>query len=263
MSAPRLQLSTFVGRRAELELGRSLLADSRLVTVTGPGGAGKTRLAVELSGSDMLAFCDLSACTDRDGVNTAVAAGIGTSAESGPVARERILQALGGGSGILVVDNCEQVIDEVAELVEAVLRSSPDSLRVLATSQEPLAVPGERLLRLGSLREDEARELFEERVREGLPAFEPTGEEEKQVAVICRRLDGIPLALELAAARARSLPVGDLLAGLEDRFQLLVGASRRAPTRQQTLEAAVTWSYGLLPAEERALFNRVAFFFEP
>lgn len=258
MSAPRLQLSTFVGRRAELELGRSLLADSRLVTVTGPGGAGKTRLAVELSGSDMLAFCDLSACTDRDGVNTAVAAGIGTPAESGPVARERILQALGGGSGILVVDNCEQVIDEVAELVEAVLRSSPDSLRVLATSQEPLAVPGERLLRLGSLREDEARELFEERVREGLPAFEPTGEEEKQVAVICRRLDGIPLALELAAARARSLPVGDLLAGLEDRFQLLVGASRRAPTRQQTLEAAVTWSYGLLPAEERALFNRVA-----
>jgi predicted ATPase/CRP-like cAMP-binding protein len=258
MSAPPLHLSTFIGRKAELELGRDLLAGSRLVTVTGPGGAGKTRLALQLSSADLLAFCDLSACADADGVQIAVAAGLGAAAASGAGARERILQELRERTGILVVDNCEQVVDAVAEIVETVLRSGPDSLRVLATSQEPLAVPGEKLLRLGSLPEDDARQLFEDRVREGAPAFEPTGLEAQQLAVICRRLDGIPLALELAAARARTLPLADLLAGLEDRFQILVGASRRVPTRQQTLEAAVTWSYGLLSTQERALFNRIA-----
>jgi predicted ATPase/CRP-like cAMP-binding protein len=257
MPAHPVYLSTFIGRQAELELGRRLLEDSRLVTITGPGGAGKTRLAAELSKAALLAFSDLSACSDGDGVQMAVAASLGAAADPGPGGRERILHELRGGGGILVVDNCEQVVDAAADLVEVLLRRGPSSLRVLATSQEPLAVPGEKLLRLGSLPEAEAQQLFKERVREGSPAFELIGLEE-QVEVICRRLDGIPLALELAAARARNLPLADLLAGLEDRFQLLVGTSRRAPTRQQTLEATVAWSYGLLSEVERALFNRIA-----
>src|SRR5439155_22811873 len=126
-------------------------------------------------------------------------------------------------AGVLVVDNCEQVIDAAAELVESILQQCPD-LRVLATSQEPLNLPGETLVRLGSLPPDEAAQLFHDRLGEARG-------DEPLVRQICARLDGIPLAVELAAARGRSLPLADLAAGLEDRFELLVAGSRRAPTR--------------------------------
>lgn len=256
-AAPPVPLSTFVGRRAELELGAELLEQSRLVTITGPGGAGKTRLCLELAGSSALAFADLSPALEAEAAQAAVAAALGLPQAPGGAGRELIVRHLRQQAGLLLVDNCEQVIDAAAELVESILVAAP-AVNVLATSQEPLALPGERLLRLGALAEDDAERLFLERLREGDPRFDLDSEAARIIGEICRRLDSIPLALELAAARARTVPLPDLLAGLEDRFTLLVGASRRAPTRQQTLEAAVAWSYDLLQPEERTVFDRVA-----
>ena len=249
MAPPPIPLSTFVGRQAELDRGRELLGQRRLVTLTGPGGAGKTRLALELTREGAIAFCDISTAHDPDGLQAAVAAALDVPSAPGGTGREHILRKLHDGAGVLVVDNCEQVIDPAAELVESVLQECP-GVRVLATSQEPLNLPGEALLRLGSLPAEEAAALFRDRL--GEEASEPI------VARICERLDGIPLAVELAAARGRTMALEDLAAGLEDRFELLVAGSRRAPTRQQTLEAAVEWSYSLLSPEEQAVFNRVA-----
>ncbi len=257
MSAPPVSLSTFVGRQAELALGAQLLQRSRLVTITGPGGAGKTRLSVELAGSTAMAFADLSPALDAESAQAALAGALGVEPAPGGAGRERIVRHLGGQAGLLIVDNCEQVIDAAAELVESILVAAPE-VKVLATSQEALALPGEMLLRLGALAEGDAELLFTERLRQGDPRHEPDAGARPIVAEVCRRLDGIPLAVELAAARARTMPLPDLLAALEDRFALLVGASRRAPTRQQTLEAAVAWSYDLLSAEEREVFDRVS-----
>ncbi|HEX6487927.1 MAG TPA: cyclic nucleotide-binding domain-containing protein [Candidatus Dormibacteraeota bacterium] len=250
-------LSSFVGREAELELGRELLGRVRLLTITGPGGAGKTRLALELARQGAVAFCDLSPALDAESAQAAMASALEVEATSGGAGRERIVRRLRDESGLLVIDNCEQVIDAAAELVESVLVAAP-GIRVLATSQEPLALPGETLLRLGALSDEDGRRLFVERIREGDPRYEPDSAATAAIGEICRRLDAIPLALELAAARARTMPLEDLLAGLQDRFAILRSGSRRAPSRQQTLEAAVTWSYGLLGAEERALFDRIA-----
>ena len=163
---------------------------------------------------------------------------------------------LRGKRALLLVDNCEHVLPAAARLVEGLLLACAD-LRVLATSQEPLGVPGEFLLRLGALREEEAMALFAERVRQGIPRFE-LEPNRAPAAEICRRLDGIPLALELAAARARTVPLPELVAELEDRFRTLVGASRSAPSRQQTLEAAVAWTYSLIPPPERVAMQRLS-----
>jgi len=256
-TAPPVPLSSFIGRQAELELGAELLERGRLVTITGPGGAGKTRLSLELAGRDPLGFVDLAPALDLEGSQAAFATALGLEPEPGGAGRERIVRHLREQAGLLVVDNCEQVIEAAADLVESILVSAP-AVKVLATSQEPLALPGEMLLRLGALADSDAEQLFLERLREGDPRYDPDAAARRTIGEICRRLDAIPLAIELAAARARTMPLPDLLAALEDRFALLVGASRRAPTRQQTLEAAVAWSYELLSDEERVVFDRVA-----
>ena len=256
------QLTSFVGRTSELAEAGELLAGCRLLTITGGGGSGKTRLAVRLAAGSADAFpggawfCDLAAVADPAGVADAAAHALELAVDAGADAAAAVAEALRGRQALLLVDNCEHVLPAAARLVEDLLLACA-GLRVLATSQEPLGVPGEVILRLGALADGEAMALFAERVRQGVPRFEL---EPKRALMleICHRLDGIPLALELAAARARSVPLPELLAELEDRFRILVGASRSAPTRQQTLEAAVAWTYSLIPPAERVAMLRLS-----
>ena len=256
------QLTSFVGRTAELAEAAELFAACRLLTITGGGGAGKTRFAVQLAASSAAAFpdgswfCDLAAVAEPAGVADAAARALGLVLDAGGDPVRAVAEALRGKRALLLVDNCEHVLAAAARLVEDLLLACA-GLRVLATSQEPLGVPGEILLRLGALVDEEAVSLFAERVRQGKPRFdlEP---DRASVLEICHRLDGIPLALELAAGRARSVPLPDLLAELEDRFRILVGTSRSAPSRQQTLEAAVAWTYSLIPTAERVAMQRLS-----
>ncbi|MEV3983116.1 BTAD domain-containing putative transcriptional regulator [Nonomuraea sp. NPDC049758] len=256
-------LTPLVGRDAELAEVAALLADSRLVTLTGPGGVGKTRLA--LAAARSLAFPEGSAEPRRGGfadgvwlvelagaggadVAEAVAAVLGVRDDDSVPLASRLAGVLAGRSALLVLDNCEHLVEQVAGLVSALLRAAP-GLRVLATSQEPLGVSGERVRVVHPLAEADAVRLFAARadVEPG-----PT------VAVICRRLDGIPLALELAATRVRALGVQELAARLDDRFRLLSAGMRDAPARQRTLRATIDWSWELLSDEERAVLRRLA-----
>jgi predicted ATPase/CRP-like cAMP-binding protein len=256
------QLTSFVGRTRELAEAGDLLAGCRVLTITGSGGSGKTRLAIRLaagSAEDFPAgawFCDLAAVADPAGVPDAAARALDLVVDAGGDTVGAIAETLRGKRVLLLVDNCEHVLPAAAQLVEDLLLACA-GLRVLATSQEPLGVPGEVLLRLGALADEEAVALFAERVRQGFSRFE-LEPNRTTVLEICRRLDAIPLALELAAARARSVPLPDLLAELEDRFRILVGRSRSAPTRQQTLAAAVAWTYSLVPPAERVAMQRLA-----
>ena len=257
------QLTSFVGRAGELAEAAELLSKARLLTITGAGGSGKTRLAIRLAADSAAPhpggawFCDLAAVADQASVADAAAHALGLQLDTGGDAARAVARELRGKRALLLVDNCEHVLAAAARLVEQLLLACAD-LRVLATSQEPLGVPGEFLLRLGALREEEAMALFAERVRQGLPHFELDRPNRAPALEICRRLDGIPLALELAAARARTVPLPDLVAELEDRFRILVGTSRSAPTRQQTLEAAVAWTYSLIPPAERVAMLRLS-----
>jgi predicted ATPase/CRP-like cAMP-binding protein len=257
------QLTSFVGRTNELAEADELLARARLLTITGAGGSGKTRLAIRLAAESAAQhpggtwFCDLAAAADEGGVADAAARALGLPPVAGGDAAGTVARELRGRRALLLVDNCEHVLAAAAHLVEHLLLACAD-LRVLATSQEPLGVPGEFLLRLGALTEEEALGLFADRVRQGLRNFDLDGLNREPALEICRRLDGIPLALELAAARARAVPLPDLVVELEDRFRILVGTSRSAPTRQQTLEAAVAWTYSLIPAEERVAMLRLS-----
>jgi len=257
------QLTSFVGRTSELAEAGELLARGRLLTVTGTGGSGKTRLAIQLAADSANGypggawFCDLAAVADPAGVAEAAARALGLVVDAGGDSADAVARELRGKRALLFVDNCEHVLPAAARLVEGLLIACAD-LRVLATSQEPLGIPGEFVLRLGALREEEAMALFSERIRQGVPQFEPSGANRALVLEICRRLDGIPLALELAAARARTLPLADLILELDDRFRTLVGKSRSAPSRQQTLEAAVAWTYSLIPPAEQVAMQRLS-----
>ncbi|WP_312024750.1 BTAD domain-containing putative transcriptional regulator [Nonomuraea sp. WAC 01424] len=256
-------LTGLIGRDADLAEVIGLLADSRLVTLTGSGGVGKTRLA--LAAARRLAFPDASDVPgDRPGgfadgvwlvelaasadVAEAVAAVLGVRDDDSVPLPSRLAGVLAGRDALLVLDNCEHLVEQVAALVSVLLRSAP-GLRVLATSQEPLGVSGERVRVVHPLPEPDAVRLFAARadVEPG-----PT------VGVICRRLDGIPLALELAATRVRALGVQELAARLDDRFRLLSAGMRDAPARQRTLRATIDWSWELLSADERAVLRRLA-----
>ena len=264
-------LSSFLGRDAERERLGEAVRTSRLVTLTGAGGVGKTRLATETAarcrdeqpGGAWL--IELAGVTDPAGVAPAAAQVLGASApvpDGAPPAGsmvELIARHLAGRSLIVVLDNCEHVIDEAAALAHALVGAVP-GLRLLATSREPLSVPGEVVIPVAGLAPAAAVELFVDRVRAVQPGFSGDGPAGEVIEGICRRLDGLPLAIELAAARLRALPLSALAGRLDDRFALLTRGARTALPRQQTLRAVVDWSYDLLFEDERRLFARLSVF---
>ncbi len=264
----RERLSSFVGRDAELAQLRETVRASRLVTLIGPGGAGKTRLAVEAAAvlreehPDGAWLVELAGVAEPAGVAPAAAHALGAApsalASPQPVTStaEFIVRHLAGRSLVVVLDNCEHVIGEAATLADTLVTAVP-GLRLIATSREPLGVPGEVLVPVGGLAPPGAAELFADRARAVRPGFTA---DEDAIADICARLDGLPLAVELAAARLRALPLATLADRLDDRFRLLTGGARTARPRQQTLRAVVDWSYDLLFEDERRLFTRLATF---
>jgi len=267
----REPLSSFVGRSAELEELSEAVRSSRLVTLIGPGGVGKTRLAVEAAAvlrqahRDGAWLVEFASVTEPDGVAPAVAGALGAAVAGlvGPPSPdstvELIVRFLAGRSLLVVFDNCEHVIDQTAALAETLAGTVP-GLRLIATSREPLGVPGEVLVPVGPLALPAAAELFADRARAVRPGFTADERTRPVIDDICRRLDGLPLAVELAAARLRSLTLATLAERLDDRFRLLTGGARTALPRQQTLRAVVDWSYDLLFEDERRLFARLAAF---
>jgi predicted ATPase/class 3 adenylate cyclase len=256
----------FVGRTVELAEVVEGLASHRLVTLTGAGGSGKTRLALEAAGSllaslhDGAWFVELAPLSDATQVPAQVAEVLGLGERVGIPLQETLEEWLHSHDVLLILDNCEHLVDSVAELVDLLLRSSP-GVRILATSRELLGVRGELALRVPPLGLDgEAAELFLTRAHAVAPSFERDTADRQLVDQVCRRLDGLPLAIELAAARLRSLSLTELSTRLDDRFRLLTGGNRTAPSRQRTLEAVVAWSYELLAEPERELFRAVSVF---
>jgi predicted ATPase/class 3 adenylate cyclase/DNA-binding CsgD family transcriptional regulator len=261
-----VQLTSFVGRGAELTQVRGLLADSRLVTLTGAGGVGKTRLAVEVAAqlagefSDGAWYADLAPITDPEVVPIAVARSLGLPDQPGRSTMDTLTRFVADRRMLIVLDNCEHLLDASAALVVALLGSSA-KLTLLATSREAIGVAGEVAWRMPSLSlADEAIELFVDRARHARPDFAVSDDNAATVAEICARLDGLPLAIELAAARVRALSLTEILDSLHDRFRLLTGGARTAVRRQQTLRASVDWSHALLTEPERVLFRRLAAF---
>ncbi|MEU3460636.1 BTAD domain-containing putative transcriptional regulator [Streptomyces sp. NPDC006733] len=272
-------LTELVGREESVAAAASLLGAGRLVTLTGPGGVGKTRLAIETAARVADAFPDgvwIVEPTGRQAAETGagsaelaetIATTLGLRDDTaagfpGPsVVRaapaDRLAAALRDRTVLLVLDNCEPAIEAVAELADVLLRSAP-GLRVLATSQEPLGLAGEVLRSVEPLRPTEAVRLFTARAAAAAPGFVLDTANTAAVEVICRRLDGIPLALELAATRVRALGVHQLADRLDDRFRVLTGGHRGAPARQRTLRAVIEWSWELLTAPERVVLRRLA-----
>jgi predicted ATPase/class 3 adenylate cyclase/DNA-binding CsgD family transcriptional regulator len=259
-------LTSFIGRRAEITAVRKLLADNRLVTLTGAGGVGKTRLAVEVAGRIAAEFSggawlvDLTPVTDPEMVAAATIAALGLADQPGRSPIDALTQFIADRRLLIVLDNCEHLLDACARFAVAVLGACA-RVTLLATSREPIGVAGEAVMRVPSLSlDDEALELFTDRAHSARSDFAVTDETAITVADICRRLDGLPLAIELAAARVRALSPQEILGSLHDRFRLLTGGSRTAVRRQQTLHASVDWSHTLLTEPERVAFRRLSVF---
>jgi predicted ATPase/class 3 adenylate cyclase len=265
-----VQLSRFVGREAQIKEVADLVKTTRLVTLTGIGGVGKTRLSLQVA-AEVLAefdhgawFVELAPLAEQGLVADTVADALDIPQDTTVSSEQRVLQYLADRAALIVVDNCEHLIDEVADFVDRLLRACPD-MHVLTTSREGLAVTGEALWRVPSLRVDDdaaAVELFAERARLVRPDFVVNDGNRQTVADLCVRLDGIPLAIELATARLKMLSVEQIAEHLGDRFRLLTGGSRTAVERQRTLLAMMDWSYDLLSAEEQALLRRLAVFYD-
>jgi predicted ATPase/DNA-binding SARP family transcriptional activator len=271
----RAQFTSFVGREDDVARVGRALDDYRLVTLVGPGGAGKTRLASEVASrvaaeaADGVWMAELASVTDAADVPQAVLGSIGWR-ESRLMpddpqrittrdARTRLLEGLADARALLVLDNCEHLIDACAHLADALLAHSP-RLRIVATSREPLGITGESLFVVPPLAQDPAVRLFADRARAVSPGFTVDEENLPLVVDIVRRLDGLPLAIELAAARLRTLPLAEISRRLNDRFRLLTGGSRTALPRHRTLRAVVEWSWELLTPAERLLAERFSVF---
>src|SRR5271170_618751 len=261
-----VQLTSFVGRQAELNRARDLLAENRVVTLTGAGGVGKTRLAIEaaaqLAGGfgGGVQYVDLAAITDPNLVPVTMARALGLPDQPGRSTMETLTRFVADRHMLVVLDNCEHLLDASAALMVALLEVCP-GVTLLTTSREPIGVAGEVSWRVPSLPlADEAVELFTDRARRARADFEISDDNLEAVSEICRRLDGVPLAIELAAARVRALSLTEILDSLHDRFRLLTGGARTAVRRQQTLRASVDWSHALLTEPERVLFRRLAVF---
>jgi predicted ATPase/DNA-binding CsgD family transcriptional regulator len=271
-------VSTLVGREQERAEVAELVAETRVVTLTGSGGCGKTRLALEVA-HDVAAGFEHGACwvelswvSDPGSVAQALADAVGVREEPGRALVDTVIDKLRVWHGLAVLDNCEHVVEACATLVGELLGSCPH-LTVFATSREPLAIDGETTWEVPPLRVPDPQTrsaeeivtadavvLFETRARQVRPDFAVTDDNAAAVAQICRRLDGIPLAVELAAARVRVLSVEQIAAGLSDRFRLLTGGGRGVPSRQHTLEASVAWSFGLLADAVRLALARLSVF---
>lgn len=274
-----LPLSSFVGRDPELRAIQGLLHDARLVTLTGPGGCGKSRLALEVGRELASAYPDgiwlveLAPLTDPELLPLVVATALGIAAAPNEPLQASLIAALKPKEILLLLDNCEHLIQACARLAEAILQQCP-AARVLATSREALGIAGEvrwpvpplamppedATLPLAKVTRYASARLFVERARAARPTFEPLEPEAGALARICRRLDGMPLAIELAAPLVATLSVAQIATRLDRRFQLLIGGSRTALPRHQTLAALVAWSYDLLDEEERRLFERLSIF---
>jgi predicted ATPase/class 3 adenylate cyclase/DNA-binding CsgD family transcriptional regulator len=273
-----VQLTALVGRSREIDEVIALLGEQRLLTLTGAGGCGKTRLAVEVANRahddfpDGVFFCDLGSLSDPDAVAATLCQAVGTRSQH----RDQIEAAcrhLASMRALVILDNCEHLIDACASIVDAVLRRCPD-VTVLTTTREPLGVEGEVSWRVPSLPTPSAGErmdvataesfdavrLFVQRARQVRPRFELERPNLAAVIEICARLEGIPLAIVLAAARVRTLSVEQIASGLSDRFRLLGRGARTALPRQQTLEASVAWSHELLSEEQRIVLRRLSIF---
>ncbi len=259
-----VHLTPFVGRDREL-LELLVLIDSiRLLTLTGAGGSGKTRLAGELAARcsqkfTRVAWVDLAPLTDADLLAEQVGAALHAPERADASALRMLIGAVGNEPVLLVLDNCEHLVDACAALAEALLRGCP-RLTVLATSREALGVASETAWLVPPMGESEAMQLFLDRARAALPSFSLTDRNGPAVHEICRRLDGIPLAIELAAARVRVLPAEQIAARLDDAFRLLSSGSRTALPRHRTLRATMEWSFGLLTPREQALLRRLGVF---
>jgi len=274
-----IQLTTFIGREREIEDVKRLLAKARLLTLMGTGGAGKTRLSIQVAADLIDQFqkgvwlVELAPLTDPALVVQAVATTFQVREAAGRSLLDLLVDYLQPKSLLLVLDNCEHLVAASAQLTSALLRACPN-LKILATSREALGVAGEvayqvpplsrpdprRAQSLAQLNEFESVQLFVERGVHSQPRFALTDANAKAVAHICHRLDGIPLAIELAAARVKVLTVEQIATRLDDRFRLLTGGSRTGLPHHQTLRAAMDWGYDLLSEEERTLLRRLAVF---
>jgi predicted ATPase/class 3 adenylate cyclase len=274
-----VQLTSFVGRRKELEDAKRLLRDTPLLTLIGPGGTGKTRLsiqaAIELQPdySDGVWFVELAPILDPLLVPRTTALAIGLRDEPQRPVIDMLCDHLRGKNMLILLDNCEHLVEACAHMADRILHAAPH-VHILASSREALGIAGEvtyRVPSLGlpdidhlpsieSLSQYEAVKLFIDRAVSAIPTFTVTAENAPSLAQICHRLDGIPLAIELAAAKVRVLSVEQIARRLDDRFRLLTGGNRTALERHQTLRAAIDWSYNLLPAHEQTLFSRLSVF---
>jgi predicted ATPase/class 3 adenylate cyclase len=274
-----LQLTSLVGREREIAQIREALSKSRLVTLVGPGGIGKTRIARQVAAESIGAFpdgvwfVDLAPISDAQHVASALSSVLSLAETAERPLLDSIVEHLATHRALIVLDNCEHVMTPCVQLARRVLEKAA-SVCILATSREALRVAGEtthivpalsspgasRKVRVGELQAYDAARLFIERATAAAPAFSANDANAAHIADICRRLDGIPLAIELAAARVRALSVERIVQGLEDRFRLLVGGDRSALPRQQTLRALIDWSYETLSEAERTLLRRLAIF---
>ncbi|MBV9041531.1 MAG: tetratricopeptide repeat protein [Acidimicrobiia bacterium] len=260
------QVTRFVGRESELrEAAGQLVGGRRLVTFSGSGGSGKTRLALQVAAEVVDRFpdgawlIDLASVSEETQLPHVLTTTLGVREESGRHLESTLTEALAPKRLLLVLDNCEHVLTGMAELTDLLLQACR-GVQVLATSQEALGLPGEVVLRVPPMAPAEGVELFTDRARLRNRAFALTDDNRDTVADICRRLDGIPLAIELAAARVNVLTPAQILDRLGDQFRLLTGGDRTAVPRQQTLRAAVDWSHELLSKDERTLLRRLAVF---
>ena len=271
------QLTSFVGREREIAEAEGLLKGARLLTLLGMGGLGKTRLSLQVAADaldgcpDGAWFLDLAPIRDPSLVEGEAARTLGVQEEPGRPLLQTLCAHVKQRRLLIIFDNCEHLVSSCAELANALLRAGPD-VRIIATSREPLRVPGEqtypvlplavpdRSAGVESLARSDAVQLFVDRARLHKPGFSLTEREAPAVAELCARLEGIPLALELAAARMRTLSVAEINVRLRDRFKLLTGGGRVLLERQQTLRALVDWSYDLLQEHERVLFDRLSVF---
>ncbi|HLK02776.1 MAG TPA: LuxR C-terminal-related transcriptional regulator, partial [Streptosporangiaceae bacterium] len=269
------EVTPFIGRRTELAQVIRLLGTARLVTLLGPGGVGKTRLALRTAHGvadqfpDGVCLIELSGLTDPELLPHTVATALGLAELDGKTRIDVLLNHARGRSQLLIFDTCEHLIDACAMLADALLRESA-GVKVLATSRQPLDVPGEHTYALGPLpvpdaddavgSDEDAIELFAQRAAAVVPGFTLTAANRRDVVRLCRRLDGIPLAIELATVRLRAVPLDQLADRLEDRFRLLDGSRRASLPRHQTLRAALDWSHDLCNRAERLLWRRLSVF---